>query len=100
MYRKKYFKRTKLKEKGFVKILEKKMLDLEKYMESFKESISQKFEKQEENFMNLTDKVKIFEETQTEYKKRLSHLEDRRNTDENADIELQRVKNFLYFLFF
>ena len=80
--------------------LEKKILDMEKYMESFKESISKRFEKQEENFENLTDKVKSFEVTQREYKKRLSRLEDRRNTDENEDIELQQVKNFNYLLFF
>jgi len=73
------------------------MLDMEKYMESFKESISKRFEKQEENFSN---KMKSFEVTLREYKKRLSCLEDRRNTDTNEDIELQQVKNFNYSLFF
>jgi flagellar motility protein MotE (MotC chaperone) len=64
-------------------------------MESFKESISNRFEKQEENFKNLTNKVKTFEKTQREYKKRLSRFEDcRSNTDENEDIKLQQVKNF------
>jgi len=75
---------------------EKKMLDMEKYMESFKESISKRFEKQEENFKNIVDKVKSFEVTQ---KQRLSRLEDQRNTDENEDIELQQVKNLNYSLF-
>ena len=114
MNQKKYFKRTKLKAKGFVKSLGKKMLDIEKYMESFKESMSKRFEKQEENFKNLTDKVKnlevtqreykeenfkkltdkvkIFEVTQKEYTMRLSRLENQRNVDENEDIELQQVK--------
>jgi len=32
------------------------MIDIEKYMESFKESISKRIEKQEENFKNLFDK--------------------------------------------
>jgi hypothetical protein len=73
------------------------MVDMEKYLESFKESISKRFEKQEENFMN---KMKSFEVLQREYKKRLSRLENRRNTDKNEDIELQQVKNFNYSLFF
>ncbi len=75
------------------------MLDMEKYMESFRESISKRFEKNEENFKNLADKVKSFEVTQREYKKRFSRLEDRKNTDENEDIELQQVKNLNYLLF-
>ena len=73
------------------------MLDIERYMESFKESITKRFEKQEENLKNLTNTVKSFEVTQREYKKRLSRLEDRRNTGE---IELQQVKNYYYSLFF
>jgi len=72
---------------------------MEKYMESFRESISKRFEKNEENFKNLADKVKSFEVTQREYKKRFSRLEDRKNTDENEDIELQQVKNLNYLLF-
>ena len=70
------------------------MLDIERYMESFKESITKRFEKQEENFKSLTNTVKSFELTQREYKKRLSRLEDRRNKDENEDIELHQVKNY------
>ncbi len=97
---KKKLKRNKFKTKSFVKSLEKKMLDIERYMETFQESISKRFEKQENNFMNLTDKMKSFEVTQREYKKRLSSLEDHRNADENEDIELQKVKNFNYLLFF
>ena len=73
---------------------------MEKYMESFTEAISKRFEKQEENFKNLTDKVKSFEVTQREYKKRLSRLENRRNQEENEDIELQQVNNFNHLLFF
>jgi len=52
------------------------MLDIERYMESFKESISKRFEKQEENFKN------------------------QRNTDENEDIEQQHVINLNFSLFF
>ena len=74
------------------------MLDMEKYMESFKESISKRFEKQEENFENIVDKVKNFEVTQRENKKRLSRLEDQRNTVENEGIELQQVKNLNFLL--
>jgi len=72
------------------------MLDIEKHMES----ISKRFEKHENNFKNLTDKVKSFEVTQREYKKRLSRLENRRNQEENEDIELQQVNNFNHLLFF
>ena len=75
------------------------MLDIEKYMESFKESITIRFEKLEENFKN---KMESFEETLREYTKRLSRLEDQRNADENEEIELQQVKNlkFSSFLIF
>ena len=76
--------------------LEKKILDMEKYMESFKRSISKRFENQEKIFRN---KIESFELTQKEYRIRLSRLEDRRDTDENEGIELQRVKNFKYFYF-
>ncbi len=57
------------------------MLHMEKYMESYKESIYKRFDKQEENFKNLTDKVESFEVTQIEYNARLSSLENRRNMD-------------------
>jgi len=79
-----------------VKSLEKKMLEVERNLESFKETITKRFEKQEENFKNIVNKVKSFEVTQREYKNRLSRLEDTRNTDENKDIELKYVKNFLF----
>ena len=83
-------------------------------MEKYMKSVSERFEKQdenfkiltdrvqslevmqseykEENFRNLTDKVKIFEVTQKEYTMRLSRLENQRNVDENEDNELQQVK--------
>ena len=70
------------------------MLDIEKHMES----ISKRFEKHENNFKNLTDKVKSFEVTQREYKKRLSRLEDLSNKDEKEDTESHQVKNLNYFL--
>ena len=73
---------------------------MEKYMDSFKESISKRFEKHENYFKNLTDKVKSFEITHREYKKRLSRLEDQGNTDENETIELQQVANLNFSLFF
>ena len=72
------------------------MLEVERNLESFKETITKRFEKQEENFKNIVNKVKSFEVTQREYKNRLSRLEDRRNTDENKDIELRHVKNFMF----
>ena len=69
------------------------MLEKEKYMET----IAKRFEKQENNFKNLIDKVKSLEVMQRENKestsKRLSHLEDQINMDKNDDIELQQVKN-------
>ena len=76
------------------------MLNIERYMESFKESISIRFEKHENNFKNLTDTVKSFEVTHREYSKRLGRLEDLNNKGEKEDIELEQVKNFKYFLFF
>ena len=76
------------------------MHGLEKYMGSFKESISKRFERQEEEIKSLADKMKSFEFTQREYKKRSSRLEEQRNTDETEDIELQHVKNLNYLLFF
>ena len=81
------------------KILEKKMHEIEKSMGSFKESISKRFERQEEEIKSLADKMKSFEETQREYKKRLTHLEDRRDTNENEDFELQHVKNQFLVIF-
>ena len=54
-------------------------------MESFKESVSKRLERHEDNLKNLDDKIKSFEVTQREYKNRLSRLEDERNTDENED---------------
>ena len=66
------------------------MLEIEKYIESFKETIAKRFEKQENNFKNLIDKVKSLEVMQREYKestsKRLSHLEDQINMDKNDDM--------------
>ena len=78
------------------KILETKMHGIERYMESFKESISKRFEKQEEEIKSLADKMKSFEETQREYKK--CHL-NRRNPDDNDVLDLQHVKSF-FVLFF
>jgi len=63
---------------------------------SFKESNSKRFDKLEENLKNLDDKIKSFEVTKREYKKRSSRLEEQRNTDETEDI----VKNLNYLLFF
>ncbi len=65
------------------------MHGIERYMESFKESISKRFERQEEEIKSLADKMKIFEETQREHKKR--HL-NRRNPDDNDVLELQHVR--------
>ena len=73
------------------------MHGIEKYMGSFKESISKRFERQEEEIKSLADKMKSFEETQRENKIRLSHLENRRNPDDN-DAELQHVRFFFVYL--
>jgi len=75
------------------------MLEVEKYMGSFKELISKRFERQEEEIKSLADQMKSFEFTQREYKKRLTHLENRRDTNVNEDFELQPVKNFFVFFF-
>ena len=74
------------------------MLDMEKNMESFKESISKRFEKQEENFKKFTDKVENFVVT---HRERLSRLEERINEgeNENENVELQQVRNLNFMLF-
>jgi hypothetical protein len=75
------------------------MIDIEKYMGSFKESITKRLDRHEENLKNFSDKMKSFEITQREYKRRLNRLEDGRDPDKNEDIELKHVKNFLSLLF-
>ena len=75
------------------------MLDIEKYSESFKESVVKRLERNEYNFNNLVNKVNSIQVTQNEYKKRLKSLEDGRNHVENDDIELKCVKNILFFIF-
>ncbi len=77
------------------------MSDIEKYVGSLKESTSKIFEKHEENFKILFDRVESIEATQNEYKKRSRDLtqkavktEDGRNQDEKKNIELQNVSNF------
>ncbi len=71
------------------KSLNQKMSDIEKYVGSLKESISKRFEKHEDNFKILFDRVKSIEATQNEHKKRSRDLtqkaiktEDGRNQDE------------------
>ena len=75
------------------------MIDIEHYMESFKESITQRLERHEDNFKDLVIKVKSFEVTQNEYKKRLRRLEDGKNQSDNEDTELQKVKDILFVIF-
>ena len=75
------------------------MFDIEHYMELFKESISKRLERHENNFKDLVNKVKSIEVTQNEYKQRLRRLEDGRNQSENEDIELQHVKDILFVIF-
>ncbi len=65
------------------------MSDIEKYVGSLKESISKRFDKHEDNFKILFDRVKSIEATQNEYKKWSRDLtqkavktEDGRNQDE------------------
>ena len=77
------------------------MFDIEKYMESFKESLSKRFERHEDNFKNLAGKMQSFEVTQSDHKKRLVRLENKKNLGENEDIRFQHVKFFyLVFLLF
>ena len=83
----------------YIKRINQKMFDIEHYMESFKESITQRLERHENNFKDLVIKVKSFEVTQNEYKKRLRRLEDSRNQSDNEDIELQKVKDILFVIF-
>jgi len=68
-------------------------------MESFKETITIRLERHENNFKDLANKVKSIEVTQNEYKQRLRRLEDGRNQSENEDIELQHVKDILFVIF-
>ncbi len=68
-------------------------------MESFKESISVRFEKQGENFKKFTDKVENFEVTHREYSERLSRLDERINEGENENVELKQVRNLNFMLF-
>ena len=75
------------------------MFDIETYMESFKETITIRLERHENNFKDLVNKVKSIEVTQNEYKQRLRRLEDGRNQSENEDIELQHVKDILFVIF-
>ncbi len=75
------------------------MFDIETYMESFKETITIRLERHENNFKDLANKVKSIEVTQNEYKQRLRRLEDGRNQSENEDIELQHVKDILFVIF-
>ncbi len=75
------------------------MLDIEKYSESFKESVIKRLERNEYNFNNLVNKVNSIQVTQNEYKKRLRRLEDGRNQSENEYIELQYVKDILFVIF-
>jgi hypothetical protein len=91
-------KRTQLKK--FVKSQNQKMIDTEKYMGSFKESITKRLDRHEDSLKNFSDKMKSFEITQREYKRRLSRLEDGRDPDKNEDIDLKNVKNFLIFVIF
>ncbi len=75
------------------------MLGIEKYSESFKESVVKRLERNECNFNNLVNKVNSIQVTQNEYKKRLKSLEDGRNHVENDNIELKCVKNILILFF-
>ena len=68
------------------------MIDVESYMESFKQVFSKRLERFEEKFHGI-------EISQSECKSRLRNLEMARNrSDKNGEIELQHV-NDNYFLF-
>jgi len=63
-------------------------------MESFKQSISKRFESQDEKFHTI-------EVNQSECKKRLRNLEEAKaRSDENEEIESQNVKNILIGIIF
>ena len=67
------------------------MLNLETNKESFKDLISKKLERHEDNFKNLADKIKTIEVMLNEQKMRLKSLEDDKKRGDNSSIELQHV---------
>ena len=70
------------------------MLEVEGYMESFKQSISKRFERYDERFHS-------FEVSQSECQRRLRDLERAKSrTMKDKDIELQKVKNILFRILF
>ena len=67
------------------------MLNLETNKESFKDFISKKLERHEDNFQNLADKIKTIEVMLNEQKMRLKSLEDDKKRGDNSSIELKHV---------
>ena len=66
------------------------MLEVEGYMESFKQSISKRLERYEEKLYGI-------ETSQSECKRRLRNLEMARNrSDKNGEIELQHVNDYFF----
>ena len=55
------------------------MLDIQKCMNLFKESLSKRLERHEDNWKNLIDKIKAIEELLSEYKNRFRRLENWKN---------------------
>ncbi len=84
--------RFKVKSKIFLS-LEKRMIDVAEFTESFKK-ISKRLDRHEESFHD----IELFH---IEIKKRLRGLELARNrSDEYKGIELQQAKNILFFIFY
>ncbi len=82
-----------LKEKFQIKSLADKMLEVESYMEWFKEAISKRFERYDEKFYGIEIYL-------SESKRRLRNLEMARDrSDDNEDIELQHVNDILFYLY-
>ncbi len=71
------------------------MVDTEKDMELFKETVFKRLERHENNFRNLVEKVKGIEVSQSEHKRRLRGLEDGRTRGDSENVELQQVKEVL-----
>ena len=72
-----------------------KMVDVEKYMESFKDTIYKRLQRHEDNFQDLVLKVQSLEAIKNEYKRSLRHLEDDGDPLENNTFGLQDVNKVL-----
>jgi hypothetical protein len=72
------------------------MIDTEKDMELFKETVFKRLERHENNFRNLVEKVKGIEVSQSEHKRRLRGLEDVRTQGDSENVELRKVREIFF----